>query len=94
MKTIIATGLKWSSLERASKNMKLCNIEKVFRMNSFQDIDQTKLDPCTFSCKSVRFFPYCEKTIRDICLKTTESKWKWVTGFQISKSNLPIFGSI
>ena len=52
LKTIIATELRWLSLKRASKNMKLCHIAKVCRMNSFRYIVKTNLNPCTFSCKT------------------------------------------
>ena len=52
LKTTIATDLRWLSLKRASKNMKLCHIAKVCRMNSFRYIVKTNLNPCTFSCKT------------------------------------------
>ena len=65
LKKSTATDLRWSSLERASKNKRFCHIAKVCSMNSFRYIAKTNLDPCTFSCKTANthkgFFEFAKK---------------------------------
>ena len=67
LKTTIATYLKWLSLERAVKNMQICNIEKVCRMNSLRYIAKTNCDLCTFSYKTANthqgFFDFAKKLL-------------------------------